>query len=92
MTNAMSGATRALAAANSQVNMQAIQNTMMQFQAQSERMEMADEYDYHKIKLINRYYNADFLCFLECWMICLMTMNKTKKLTKFYNQYLMTLV
>lgn len=40
----MGGATRALTAANNQVNMQSIQNTMMQFQKQTEYMDMADEY------------------------------------------------
>eukprot|EP00012_Vannella_robusta_P000005 CAMPEP_0206184856 /NCGR_PEP_ID=MMETSP0166-20121206/1458_1 /ASSEMBLY_ACC=CAM_ASM_000260 /TAXON_ID=95228 /ORGANISM="Vannella robusta, Strain DIVA3 518/3/11/1/6" /LENGTH=104 /DNA_ID=CAMNT_0053599933 /DNA_START=1384 /DNA_END=1695 /DNA_ORIENTATION=- len=39
----MAGATRAMTAANAQVDMNSIQKTAMQFQQQSEYMEMADE-------------------------------------------------
>ena len=45
VSKAMAGATRAMAAANAQIDMKSIQNTAMQFQKQSEYMDMADEYE-----------------------------------------------
>ena len=55
VSNAMAGATRAMSAANSQINMQAVQDTMMNFQRQAEYMDMTDEYD-------NIFFFFFFLC------------------------------
>ena len=45
MTGAIGGATRAMAAANAQMNPAQMQQIMMQYEKQSQQMEIADEYD-----------------------------------------------
>ena len=44
VNKAMAGATKAMAMANTQMDPKKMQETMMQFQKQSEMMDMADEY------------------------------------------------